>query len=65
MKYYRQHPSTAEDKCICCVHNIGSTVMDCEYACAGVEEIADGGLIVVSCSDYRPRPNYKRKRSAK
>ena len=54
----------AENKCASCAHNIGCTVMDCEYACTGVEEIADDGLIVVSCSDYRPRPNYKRKRSA-
>lgn len=53
-----------EDKCTSCSHNIGGTVMDCEYACTGVEEIADDGLIVVSCSDYRPRPNYKRIRSA-
>ena len=65
MEYCSQHPSAAEDKCIRCVHNIGGAVMDCEYACTGVEEIADDGLIVVSCSDYRPRTNYKRKRSAK
>lgn len=61
MEYSSQHPSTAENKCIRCIHNIGSTVMDCEYACAGVEKIADDGLIVVSCIDYRPRPNHKRK----
>ena len=53
-----------EDKCTSCVHNIGVAVMNCEYACVGVEEIVDDGLIVVSCNDYRPRLNYKRKRSA-
>ena len=56
MEYRSQHPFAAEDKCIRCVHNIGGPVMDCEYACVGVEEIADDGLIVVSCSDYKPRP---------
>lgn len=46
---------TVGDKCVSCIHNIGVTVMDCEYACAGVEEIADEGRIVISCNDYKRR----------
>lgn len=40
-----------------CVHNEASSPMDldCEYACAGVSEIADEGRIVLSCSDYQER----------
>lgn len=46
---------TAENKCASCVHNIGSGVMDCEFACAGVTEVEDEGRIVVSCGDYKQR----------
>lgn len=44
-----------ENKCASCAHNIGADVMDCEYACAGVEETLNEGRIVVSCGDYKER----------
>lgn len=53
----------SEDKCTSCAHNIGVAVMDCEYACVGVEKIADEGRIVVICTDYEPKPNKNNERS--
>lgn len=43
------------DLCAGCVHNAvpSSMDLDCEYACAGVSEIADEGCVVLSCSDYQ------------
>lgn len=46
---------SAENKCVSCIHNIGTGVMDCECACAGVAEVEDEGRIVVSCGDYKQR----------
>ena len=53
----------AENKCASCAHNIGVAVMDCEYACAGVEKIADEGLVVVLCNDYELKLNTNNGRS--
>ena len=47
--------AATENKCASCAHNIGTDVMDCEYACAGVTEVRDKGRIVVSCDDYKQR----------
>lgn len=44
--------AAARNKCTSCVHNAGTDVMECEYACAGVTEVEDEGRIVVSCGDY-------------
>lgn len=41
-----------ENKCASCIHNIGTEVMNCEFACAGVETVEDEGRVVLSCGDY-------------
>ena len=47
--------AVAKNKCASCVHNTGTGVTDCEYACAGITEVKDEGRIVVSCGDYQQR----------
>lgn len=60
MTDHSRNTTAVENKCTSCGHNTGGTVMNCEYACAGVEKIADDGSTVISCNDYKLRANDKK-----
>lgn len=41
--------------CCGCAHNLDTAGMNCEYACVGVDVVADEGTLVLSCEDYLAR----------
>ncbi len=53
-----------ENRCDDCAHNIVVEAMNCDYACAGVTEIEDDGLVVAACEDYEQMGDIERRLEA-